>query len=265
MYSISNDNSHLKLLNTYLFADKIRLGNKYDGGYVVANINNYDCYISVGIGNDESFSNDLIKTFKPQNSFAFDNTISSLPYNYPNEMTYVAKNIGINNTEITTNLEYIFEKYNDIFIKMDIEGFEYEYILSINPTNMKKIKQIVFELHGINDNGFVGRNTYYIPVGDDKNTFEQKKNFFKKMNETHYLVHVHYNSGGDITIVNDNGIDKKIPNVLEVAYIRKDLLDNPQLNTQSFPIKDLDYQNYEHCPELCELTYPPFCFTSLDS
>jgi hypothetical protein len=60
-YMKTNDNSHLALLTTYHYDDKIRFGNYYDGGYVVANIKNYDCYISVGVGDDESFSNDLIK------------------------------------------------------------------------------------------------------------------------------------------------------------------------------------------------------------
>lgn len=30
--------------------NKIRLGNKGDGEYIIANIPNYDCYISAGIG-----------------------------------------------------------------------------------------------------------------------------------------------------------------------------------------------------------------------
>lgn len=197
---------------------------------------------------------------------SLDGTVSDLPNNYPQQMIHVSKNLGINNTEHTTNLDNIFEKYNDIFIKMDIEGFEYEYILSVEPKNMKKIKQIVFELHGINDNGFVGLNNYYIPVGDDKNTFYYKKEFLRKMSETHYLVHVHYNCGGYLTMINDNDIHKLIPNVLEVTYIRKDLFINPQLNTQKFPIENLDYPNYNRTdlPELTKLEYPPFCFTTLN-
>lgn len=264
MFETTNDNSHLELLTTYFYPNKIRFGNKSDGGYVVANIPNYDCYVSVGIGSDESFSADLIEHFSPEYSLAIDNSITSLPLNYPDKMQYLNKNLGVDNTDTTTNLEDIFSKYDDVFIKMDIEGFEYEYILSVDSKNMKKIKQIVFELHGINDNGNIGINCFHIPVKDDTNTFALKKEFLKKMNETHYLIHTHYNNGGQITIVNDNGTDKYIPNVLELAYIRKDLLPNPQLNMEPFPLADLDYLNYNmiELPELCKLTYPPFCFSS---
>jgi hypothetical protein len=229
-FQFSNDNSHLELLTTYYYPNKIRLGNNFDGGYVVANIDGYDIYISVGIGSDESFSGDLINKLSPKYSIAIDGTISSLPHNFPSSMMYLPKNLGTNNTDNTTNLDDIFENNNDIFIKMDIEGFEYEYILSVEQKNMKKIKQIVFELHGINDNGFIARDAYHIPVGNNENTFNLKKDFLRKMNETHYLVHVHYNCGGYVTMVNDNGVNKLIPNVLEVTYIRKDLLENAQLN-----------------------------------
>ena len=97
MLKQTNNNSHLKLLKTYYYTDKIRFGNKGDGGYVVANINSYDCYISVGIGEDESFSNDLINYFSPKYSIGIDGTIDSLPLNYPDKMVYLQKNLGINN------------------------------------------------------------------------------------------------------------------------------------------------------------------------
>jgi hypothetical protein len=178
-------------------------------------------------------------------------------------MEFISKNIDIVNGDTTTNLEDIFLNYNDIFIKMDIEGFEFEYILSVDNENMNKIKQIVFELHGINDNGFMGNNCH-LPLSNPNHLFSRKKDFLKKMNETHYLIHVHYNNGGNVTIVNDNGEYKYIPNVIEVTYIRKDLLPNPQLNMQPFPIEGLDYLNYNvvYLPEICKLTYPPFCFSN---
>ena len=37
---------HLQYLTTYEHNNKFRLGNKGDGGYVIANLSgNYDCYI----------------------------------------------------------------------------------------------------------------------------------------------------------------------------------------------------------------------------
>ena len=44
MYQIS------EYLKTYDFSNKIRLGDKADGGYVIGELtNSYDCYISAGV------------------------------------------------------------------------------------------------------------------------------------------------------------------------------------------------------------------------
>lgn len=57
-----NKEDVLNLLKTYAFSDKFRLGSNQDGGYVIANLKDikYDCYISAGISNEESFSRDFI-------------------------------------------------------------------------------------------------------------------------------------------------------------------------------------------------------------
>ena len=63
------------MFKVYQFDDKIRLGCKTDGGYVIGIINeDYDCYISAGISNEESFSRDFINKYNmtEENSFGFD-------------------------------------------------------------------------------------------------------------------------------------------------------------------------------------------------
>ena len=156
------------------------------------------------------------------------------------------------------NLEWLFSKYNNIFMKMDIEGAEYKYILSLDENKLLKIKQIVFELHAINDNNYYGIQNECTLFTDmsSAESYTMKLIFFKKMATTHYLVHVHANNGGGYTIINNN----YIPNVIEVAYIRKDLIPTPKLNTQKFPVNNLDYNNYSHYPPSPELSFPPFCF-----
>jgi hypothetical protein len=45
----------------------------------------YDCYISAGISNEESFSRDFINKYNnlnEYNCFGFDGTIEKYPYNY---------------------------------------------------------------------------------------------------------------------------------------------------------------------------------------
>ena len=47
-----------------------------------------------------------------------------------------------------TNLLEYMEKYNDIFMKIDIEGHEFRVMpIIINNNYMNKIKQLVIEIH----------------------------------------------------------------------------------------------------------------------
>ena len=71
------------LLKVYDFDKKIRLGANSDGGYVMGELEGvYDCYISAGISNEESFSRDFINKYNmnKSNSFGFDGTIKNYPY-----------------------------------------------------------------------------------------------------------------------------------------------------------------------------------------
>ena len=55
----------MEFLKVYDFKKKIRLGAKNDGGYVIADLEDvkYDCYISAGISDEESFSRDFIAKY----------------------------------------------------------------------------------------------------------------------------------------------------------------------------------------------------------
>jgi hypothetical protein len=216
----------LRLLKTYEFNKKIRKGVNLDGGYIIGDINeNYDCYISCGISDEESFSRDFIETYnmKKENSFAFDGTISDYPYEYTNKITFYKKNISNYNDETNTDLQFLIDKYNNIFLKMDIEGGEYPWLLSINEDSLKKFKQIIIEFHGITNNDY----NYNI---------KDKLKCFEKLSNTHYLIHVHGN--------NNSNIDNNIPTVLELTYINKNYFSStPNLNKQKLPIDNLDFPN----------------------
>jgi hypothetical protein len=234
-------NNILDYLITYKYQDKIRLGNNSDGGYVIANISNYDCYVSAGVSNEESFSRDFIEKFGMTrfNSYAFDGTIDKFPYKYTKNITFIKKNIGPIASDNIANLGYIMENYNDIFLKMDIEGCEYEWILGLTSENLNKFKQIVVEFHGINDDSW---NALY----------EDKVNCLKKISETHYLLHVHGNNYSKTT--------NFVPDTIETTYVRKDLFDScPPLNDIMLPIYHLDYPcdstNFDY-----GLCFPPFYY-----
>lgn len=216
-----------KLLEVYHFQNKIRLGCDSDGGYVICKLKgDYDCYISCGVANEASFDRDFLNLYKnigKNNSFAFDGTIKDYPWRFTKDITFVKKNISNFNDNNHTNLDDLINKYEKIFLSMDIEGGEYPWLLSLSQDKLQKFKQIGIEFHGLND------NTWGSSLND-------KIKCLKKLNQTHYIMHAHGN--------NFSGIQNNIPDVLELIYVNKNyLLDIPGKNKRFLPIKGLDYKN----------------------
>ena len=236
---MNNEKGITDFLITYSFPHKFRLGNIGDGGYVIAELNTiYDCYISAGVSSEESFSRDFINKYgmTKDNSFAFDGTINDYPYEYTKKITYVKKNISNINNDTNTDLGYLINNYSNIFLKMDIEGGEYPWLLSLNIDSLKNIKQIAIEIHGIMD------NSYGCLLVD-------KIKCLKKLAETHYIVHAHGNNWASVI----NGI----PNVIELTYINKSYFDKePNINTSYLPILHLDYPNKNDIPDIPLNIYP---------
>ncbi len=229
----------LEYLTIYDFLNKKRLGVNGDGGYVIGILDGeYDFYISAGVSDEESFSRDFINMYKmnKQNCAAFDGTIKKYPYEYTNNITFYRRNISPFKTDRTSNLSYFTDNYNDIFLKMDIEGHEFPWLNSLTEEQLNKFKQIVIEFHGIHDNSW---NT----------NLSDKIDCFRKLSKTHYAIHIHGN--------NWDGITNRIPNVIEVTYIRKNVIDySPLLNSQRLPSK-LDVPNNLGKPDYY-LNFPPF-------
>lgn len=231
----------IELLKVYDFDRKVRYGDNGDGGYVTAKLSGlYDCYISAGVSNEESFSRDFLKgnsNLNEFNSFAFDGTINSYPYDYTTNISFIRKNINSYNDNHNTNLQRLVEKYNEIFLKMDIEGGEYPWLLHINEEQLNKFKQIVIEFHGITANTW---GTVY----------DDKIKCLQKLNKTHYIVHAHGNNYGPVI--------NNIPDVIELTYVNKNYFNEaPKLNTQPLPTPNLDFPNYSPNSDI-NLNFYPF-------
>ncbi len=234
---MSNDYSWLTV---YDCPNKQRLGAIVDGGYVFAELEGgYDCYISAGVSNEESFSRDFIKQYgmNEYNSFAFDGTIKGYPYEYTKNITFLNKNIDTQNTDNTTNLHYLLERFSNIFLKMDIEGHEVKWFGCLTDQHLANIKQLAIEFHGINDDSWGYKR-------------HQKLECFERLKKTHYLIHVHANNWGSVHI---NGM----PDVIECTFVNKSCFKTPPpLNTTVFPIKGLDYRNNPAVPDI-DLNFEP--------
>ena len=213
-----------ELLTVYQYDKKIRCGDKHDGGYVIGEIDvEYDCYISAGVSNEESFSRDFINKYNmnKSNCFAFDGTIDTYPYVYTDKITFIKKNINNYNDEKNTDLGFLIDNYSNIFLKMDIEGWEYPWLLCMGEERLARISQIVMEFHGITDDGWGYVN-------------EKKVKCLEKLARTHFIIHAHGNNHGPVV--------DRIPDVIELTFVNKNLFSSiPELNSQSLPIPNLDF------------------------
>ena len=231
----------MNTLEVYNFDKKFRLGVNEDGGYVIGELyGGYDCYISAGVSNEESFSRDFINKYhmNEYNSFAFDGTINSYPYEYTTNISFIKKNINSYNDDRNTDLSFLLSKYSNIFIKMDIEGGEYPWLLSMNETQLSNIKQLAIEFHGIRS------NAYETVIHSDK------VKCLEKLTKTHYLIHAHGNNCGP-TIEN-------ISDIIELTYINKKYYTPPvELNKKPLPIINIDFPNNLNKKEI-DLNFYPF-------
>ena len=238
------------LFKVYNFDNKKRLGSNVDNGYVVGLLDiEYDCYISAGISNDDSFTIGFLDKYNIDinNCFAFDGTVNELPKNIENKIQFIKKNIGPINNHSITNLSHYLLKYKNICLKMDIEGSEWEWINSINQEHLSNISQLVIELHGITNSSWHNNfkfNSFNTSILD-------KINSLRKINTTHYLIHAHGNNADRITYTG-------IPNVIELTFIAKRHFNiMPKLNEKELPDREIDFPNEKYAPDI-DLNFFPF-------
>ena len=219
---------------------KVRLGKDNDGGYIIADIPNvnYSVLLAGGIENDISFEEAFLNKYQNTSCFAFDGTINNLPKEN-DKITFIKKNIGYENNNNVTNLHDIINNYDNIFVKMDIEGGEIPWIKSLNDNQMNKFEQIVMEFHNPFSNNEI--------------------DVFDKINKNHYLIHFHGNNSSGVR----NHRDVYIPNVFECTYLHKKYFVNtPELNTDLIPSK-LDMTNINNSDIFID--YPPFVYKYIHS
>jgi beta-1,4-mannosyl-glycoprotein beta-1,4-N-acetylglucosaminyltransferase len=216
--------------------EKMRLGRNNDGGYVICDIQNinYNLLLSCGISDDISFEESFCNKYNTTACYAFDGTIENINISNKN-ISFFRQNINNYNDDKNTNLHSTIEMFDNIFLKMDIEGYEIPWINSLNVKQLNKFSQIVIEFH--------------FP-------FSYKEvHAFDILNETHILVHFHGNNCCGVR--NHKGVN--IPNVFECTYVHKRHYSPPYIfNTDVIP-GVLDMNNLSNINEII-IDYEPFVF-----
>ena len=228
--------------------DLIRLGNEFDGGYLISetDLKNSDALLSLGIDVDWKFEIDFFKK-KELPIYAYDASTNFslfikraigafLRYDFKKFFFFLIgyfkfknfftgkKNFIPNFIGLDNNVDYISlnkviteKKYDNYFIKMDIEGGEYRCLDDL-VKHQDKISGVVIEFHDIDLN------------------LERIENFISKFNLK--IVHIHINNW---TLVGKNSL----PLMIEVTFSKNGKITS---NLANHP-HNLDSPNSKNLPD----------------
>ena len=191
----------------------IRVGGPTDGGYVMAAPLTASGALSIGVGSDVSWDQDI--AFRGIPVAMFDHTIRKPPQVVPNS-TFHRIGIGPTTTQTIKPLDQLLEiagaqGRNDVLLKMDVEGAEWASLTRPRPANLEPFTQIVVELHGL-------------AKLKDERAAAPILTAIEHLTATHAPIHVHANNYDELVRFGTWWF----PNAIELSLIRKDLLANPQ-------------------------------------
>lgn len=224
-------------------SNKIRIGTENDGGYVVTPeaFLNSEIMMSYGIDRDITFEMQTIENYKLK-VYAFDGGVKAEDFEtHPNlsifeecigndEFLYSQQESSNKVRSYEQQLKAVNASNKKVFLKMDIEGAEYEAIESIKDELLKNIQGIVIELHGIK---FIKNHKKILKL-------------IKKLNQYFIIYHVHGNNFARNLRFFPN---KTLPHAIELSLINKDLVDSHSVSKEVYPTK-LDMPNHDIRPEL---------------
>lgn len=230
-----------------------RLGNNYDGGYVIhySSLHDADYIVNYGVGYNVAFEKDFFsETGKP--TLAFDPTLKELapifkkliagqliPFlrHLKNRIVWVSREKTLKSSGITfveegiadkdsaqyKSLAYHFKKYGltdkKIILKIDVEGAEYPVFN--DPATYPLLSnaiQILLEFHELSS---------HMP---------ELEKIMNRLSETHSLIHIHANNhGGNFTYQG-----KSIPDAIEATFLHNKYLPKKEYSTAAYPVPGLD-------------------------
>ena len=291
----------------------IRLGGNLDGGYVVdlEIIKKCNNLITLGLGPNWSFELDYLSKDKKNVVHIYDHTVSSYPYIkeiikyfrrlitfkttlegffirvknlynfkkflYSKNVNFIKENIAYpTKRKIDADIEKVFSRINvkeDVILKIDIEGSEYEIIDQIIKFS-NRINMLIFEFHWIykadktkyfrqfKNGQFNVQGTYTYGdgtkyIGEFKNgkgtdkiginipSFKEEIFFssVKKLKECFEIIHIH---GNNHFPKSETGL----PMIIEMTLLNKKYTPKKIEYINNFPIKDLDFPNQPFIEDL---------------
>jgi len=230
-----------------------RLGNRFDGGYIVhgPSLADVEVLINYGVGYNVKFEKDFFKeTGAP--TLAFDPTLKSIrpiadklkngqfiPFlrhlkNYITwkfqesslpafHIKYVEEGLSGNDRGEYKTLLYHYNHYGlhekKSILKIDIEGAEYEVFndKSVYPL-LSNTLQVIIEFHDLAQH------------------MEELITIMTELSKTHALIHIHANNHANTF----SFYETAIPGAIEVTFLSNKYLPNKVPSLSSYPIPGLD-------------------------
>lgn len=187
----------------------VRVGSKSgDGGYLLPDsLADLDGVFSAGLSDNVDFEFELAQSLQIQVE-CVDASITSLPLNHQN-LKFQKKFLAATSEGDYINLEDWIEGSSlagqNLLLKMDIEGFEYESMLAASTATLNRFKIMVFELHSLEQIGTrLGMSLI--------------SNFASKITRNHTVIHAHANNVGGEWVFPSG----RYPASLEITLIRND-------------------------------------------
>jgi hypothetical protein len=198
----------------------IRVGGERDGGYLLPDdLEGIEYCFSPGVGPTADFESHLA-TLNIK-SFLADYSVDSPPIRKP-EFTFDKKFLGANDSETCFTLKSWLDKYvgtykGALLLQMDIEGSEYEVILSTPTDVLKNFRIMVIEFH-------------FLDKMFDPFVYTVFRACFEKILKDFHVAHIHPNNCcGSVKTG-----DLEVPRVVEFTFYNKNRVAETK-HTNKFP------------------------------
>ncbi len=215
-------------------SELIRLGANSDGGYLVPNdLDGIRACFSPGVDDIASFEQDLHR--KGIGAHLADFSIDQIPSGTA-ALSFIKKFLGANTFDHFISLEDWVNtlapnaENDSLLLQMDIEGSEYETLLTCPSTILAKFRIMVIEFHQVES-------------WAQSDFFKMVEATFRKLLRTHHIVHNHPNNAMGIV----NLKDFQAPRVFELTFISKSR--GATLGPAVLP-HALDYPNVSYMPDI---------------
>lgn len=188
----------------------VRLGGSNDGGYVMLDdFARVQAAYGFGINNDVAWDKGMAERGIPV--YMYDPSIAALPEEH-SLFHFFAQGIcgqGEEDDRFFT-LENLLkrnghEAFDNMVLKMDVEGAEWSSLQSVPAEHLARFRQIALEIHNLTD------------IGQSEEQGEKILAVLEKLHTSHQCVHIHANNNEAMPCLGGY----PVPDCLEITYARR--------------------------------------------